>query len=73
MIRERMSRAISLVLTGRNAMLCAIAEEHEWPARHVLNGMFLDRNHCRAAAEWEALWQRREITVVDRARQSGGL
>lgn len=53
MLRVRFSRWLSSVLFGRSEMLCALADLHQWPIRHALNLMFLDRHHCAAAAEWE--------------------
>jgi hypothetical protein len=71
MIRERLSRAISRTFLGRDEMICAIAEWHQWRARHIINALFFDRNHCRTMAEWEARQMQREITLVDLARRDG--
>lgn len=52
--RVAASRWLSRWLLGREEMLCAWASWMRWRSRHLLNGMFLDRGHCDAAADWEA-------------------
>lgn len=52
--RIRASRKLGLWIHGKPIMLCAIAEWHQWRARHFLNAIFLDRRHCAASADWEA-------------------
>jgi hypothetical protein len=71
MIRERISRAISRTFLGRDEMLSSIAEWHRWRSRHIINALFLDRNHCRSCAEYDARLMQREITLVDLARRDG--
>lgn len=69
--RVALSRRLGRLLFGEDRMVCAIADNRQWSARHALNALFLDRGHCAAAADWEALQAPRYRDPVDRLRRSG--
>lgn len=66
------SRWLGRLLFGRPEMVCALADWHRHPARHVLNLLFLDRHHCAGAADWEAR-DGREETMLEEWRRGGWL
>lgn len=59
--RIAVSRRLSRFLIGREIMLCAVADERQHWSRHLLDALFLDVGHCAAAADWEAVDQRRKL------------
>lgn len=70
--RIAVSRWIARHLLGSDAMLCAEMEWRGHWSRHALNFAFVDRGHCKAAADFEAM-KRRELDFIADARREGWL
>jgi hypothetical protein len=81
--RIRFSRLLGRLLFGRDEMLSSLADQRQWRIRHGINALFLDRQHCARASEWEAgltpeadplaaEWLRRADALDERLRLSDG-
>jgi hypothetical protein len=67
--RVRFSRWLARRILGRDVMLSALAEWHRHPARHAINALFFDRDHCSRVADWEAYAAREAEDEDERFRR----
>lgn len=56
-IKVQISRALNWVLGGHHDQMLSsrLHEKRHW-TRHIVNMLFFNRNHCRAAYLWETLY-----------------